>query len=76
MAVTASKATGQPTLMPTNKVIAGAVAGALVTIIVYVLNTYVLTTNKLPADISSALTTVVSAILAWFTNPSLDQTTM
>lgn len=76
MAETASKATGQPTPVPTNKVVAGSISGAVVIIVVYVLNTYVLGNNKLPAEVSSAITVVVSFVASYFARPSSDQTSV
>lgn len=76
MAETASKITGQPTPVPTNKVVASSISGAVVIIAVYVLNTYVLGSTKLPAEVSSALTVVVSFVSAYFTRPSSDQTSV
>ena len=75
MTDTASKATGAATLMPTNKVIAGGIAGALVTVVVFVLNTWVLKDNKIPADVASALTFILSSAAAYLKSPSPDQTT-
>jgi len=74
MAETASKAAGRPTPVPTNKVIAGGVSGAVVVIAIYALNTYF--GQHIPAEIASALTVVVSAVASYFTAPSTDQTTM
>ena len=76
MAETASQATGAPTKLPTNKVISGGIWGAVVTVAVFVLNTYVLNDNKIPAEVASALTVIVSSIAAYFTRPSSDQTTL
>ena len=76
MAETGSKATGQPTPVPTNKVLAGGISGAVVVIAVYVLNTYVLGDNKLPAEVASALTVVTSFVFSYFARPSSDQTTV
>src|SRR5205809_2606558 len=75
MAETASKATGTPTPVPTNKVIAGGISGAVVVIVIYVLNTYLLPNNKIPAEVSSAITVVVGFVCSYFTKPSSDQTT-
>lgn len=76
MAETASKILNKPTPVPTNKVIAGGVAGALVTIIVFVLNNYIFKDNKITPEISSAITVVITAIASYYTNPSSDQTTI
>jgi hypothetical protein len=76
MAETASKSTKAPTSVPTNKVIAGGISGAAVVIAVYVLNTYLIKNNQIPADVSASITVVVSSICSYFTKPSTDQTTM
>jgi membrane protein YdbS with pleckstrin-like domain len=76
MAITASKFTNTASLKPTNKVISSAVVGAVVTIIVYVVNTYVSQNNPIPSSVASALVTVLSAVAAWFTPPNIDQTTI
>jgi hypothetical protein len=76
MAETASKATGAPTPKPTNKVISGGISGAVVVIAVYILNTYFLKENQIPADVSAAITVVVSFVSSYYTKPSTDQTSM
>jgi hypothetical protein len=42
MAETASKTTGAPTPVPTNKVISGGISGSVVVIEVWIINTYLL----------------------------------
>jgi hypothetical protein len=55
--------------MPTRKVGAGALAGALSIILVGVLNTYVLTgaeTQDISGELASAITTVLTFIVGYF----------
>jgi hypothetical protein len=63
--------------VPTRKVIAGGLAGALVTIIVIVANTYWLPSEKpLPSELAAALTTVLSFIISYVVPPAAsDQVT-
>ncbi len=75
MAQTASKAQGRPTPVPTNKVIGGGVAGALVTFGVWIYNNYFGKDHPVPVEISGALTVVVGFIFAYYVSPSSDQTT-
>jgi fluoride ion exporter CrcB/FEX len=67
----------QASAQPTRKAIAAGVAGALATIAVFVLNTYVLPHDKpLTAEISVAITTVLSFAISYFVPPSTtDQVT-
>jgi hypothetical protein len=76
MAETASKKSGAPTPVPTNKVISGTIWGAIVVISVYFLNTYFLKENKIPAEVSSSITVVVSTLASYIARPSSDQTTI
>lgn len=55
---------------PTQKVISGAVAGALSAILVYILNTFVLTNGQsIPAEIASALTTLLTLLVSYMVPP-------
>jgi hypothetical protein len=74
MADTASKNTGSETVSPTNKVIAAGATGAVVTILVWLINTY--SGQKIPAEVAAALTVVLSSLAAYFKAPSADQTTV
>jgi fluoride ion exporter CrcB/FEX len=67
----------QASAMPTRKAIAAGVSGAIATIAVFVLNTYVLPPDKpLTAEISVALTTVLSFAISYFVPPAAaDQVT-
>lgn len=51
-------------MRPTNKVTAGALAGALSVILVYVLNTYVLT-PPLSGEVASALTVLLTFVTGY-----------
>ena len=75
MATTALPATApkvkQQSSFPTRKVMAGGVAGAAVTILMFVLNTYVLPGDKpLTAEVAAALTTVLSFVISYLVPPS------
>ncbi len=54
---------------PARKVMGSALAGALTTIIVYVLNNYVLEA-ALPGEVTAALTTVVAFAVGYLLPPS------
>lgn len=54
---------------PAQKVIGGSIGGAVSTIVIYVLNEYVLSA-PLPAEIAAAVTTVVVTIVGYFVPPS------
>lgn len=55
---------------PVKKVAAGGIAGAAATILVYVLNSYVLPSAKpIPAEIAAAITTLLSFAVAYLTPP-------
>lgn len=57
----------QTSLAPTNKVVAGALAGALTTIIVWgVQQAFAIT---VPAEIGVAISTVISFFVSWVTPP-------
>ncbi len=57
--------------MPTRKVLAGGFAGAIATIGVFLLNTYVLPPDKpLTAEIAAAITTVLSGLISYITPPA------
>ena len=67
----ASGSTKQVSNVPTRKVIAGGFAGAVATIGVFLLNTYVLPPDKpLTAEIAAAITTVLSAVIAYVVPPA------
>lgn len=66
--VRSATANGQATYLPTQKVMAGGVAGAFSIVLVFGLNTYLLQPNSLPpipSEVASAITTVFSFIVAY-----------
>jgi len=60
------------TAVPTQKVAASAVAGALTTILVYIIDAFVIQdpTQVIPAHVATAITTVISFIVAYLVPPS------
>jgi hypothetical protein len=68
-----SGGTKQMLIAPTRKVLAGGFAGAVATIGVWLLNTYVLPPDKpLTAEIATAITTVLSAVISYFVPPAAE----
>jgi hypothetical protein len=56
---------------PTRKVMAGGVAGAITTIVVFILNYYVLPQDKpITGDIGAAITTVLSFVVCYLVPPA------
>ncbi len=51
------------TSAPTRKVTAATVAGAISIVVVWLLNTYVLQANPIPAEVASAITTIVGFVI-------------
>ena len=69
--ITLTKKVKMATAKPTQKVTAGSFALALSTIVVFVLNTYVLPSNQpLPAEVSLAIMTIVTFLVMYFVPPS------
>lgn len=66
-----------PTTTPVRKVTFGAISGALVTLIVGILNTYVPFFEQKPisGEISGAATTVVSFVVSYLVRPDPSETT-
>ncbi|HEY3706885.1 MAG TPA: hypothetical protein VGL22_17615 [Terracidiphilus sp.] len=63
---------GQSTGLPVRKVLAGGVSGAITTIVVFVLNNYVLEPHGaklITGDIGAAITTVLSFVVSYFIPP-------
>ena len=59
------------TKIPARKVTAGGLAGALATILVWVLNTFVLSAEQqITGEIAAALTTVLTFMVGYFIPPS------
>lgn len=69
MAAEVKKRYRQKSTRPTNKVVATGLAGAITTIIVWFLNTYVLP-EPMPAEVVAALTTVIAVLVAYLVPPS------
>ncbi len=60
----------QTSSAPIRKVTATGVAGAIVTIVVLLLNRFVLSDQQqIPADITAAITTVISFIIGYLVPP-------
>lgn len=69
-------AAGQPTNVPTRKVVAGGLAGAASVIVVFVLNSYVLGPLHLKlitGEVASAITTVLSFVVSYFVSPGSNE---
>lgn len=56
--------------VPVRKVTAGGIAGAVTTVVVFVVNTYVAPTKPLTPEIAAAITTVISFIAAYWVRPA------
>ncbi|MDJ0680577.1 MAG: hypothetical protein QNJ18_12015 [Xenococcaceae cyanobacterium MO_167.B52] len=67
----------QSTYQPARKVTAGAFTGALVTLIVLILNTYVpffkQENNQISGELSGAATTVLTFIVSYLVPPSKEE---
>jgi hypothetical protein len=61
---------------PVRKVTAGALSGAIVTLVIWMLNTYVPMFNRrpIPAEITGTLTTIVSFMISYAVPPGRDET--
>lgn len=59
-----------PSSMPVQKVVAGAIAGALVTIIIFFLDNYVLKGPKITGEVAAAMTTVLTFIVSYIIPPA------
>jgi len=73
---TSANGAGQPTSVPTRKVLAGGLAGAISTILVFALNSYVLApkgSQLITGEVAAALTTVLSFLVSYFVPPSSDE---
>ena len=62
----------QASAMPTQKVAAGTLAGAITFLAMWVINTYTLLPGDqiLPAEAGSAITTIIGAFVAWVVPPA------
>ena len=68
----------KPSMTPIRKVTFGAVGGALVTLLVSILNNYVpfFEAKPITGDISSAATTLVTFAISYLVNPDPRETTI
>jgi hypothetical protein len=58
---------------PVRKVVAGGVGGALATIIIFVLNNYVLAAKPLDGTVSAAITTLVTFLVSYIVPPGANE---
>ena len=60
----------QPTSFPRKKIVTGGIAGAVTVVIVFILNAYVLPSDRpIPAEIASAITTIITFAISFLTPP-------
>ncbi len=66
------------TWVPTRKVLSGGAVGAAVTLVVYILNTYVplFQAHPFSAEAAAMATTALSAMVAWLVPPGASETTI
>lgn len=71
----ASQSEPQPTVLPTRKVTAGVIAGAVLTISVWVVNTYGLLPKqeKIPAEITGAMQVLLTFMVAYMVPPGKEE---
>lgn len=64
------------TYAPVRKVTAGALSGAVVTLVIWMLNTYVSPFDKkpIPAEITGTMTTIVSFLISYAVPPARNET--
>ena len=55
---------------PVRKVTAGGIAGAITTVLVFVINTYVVPTKPITPEIAAALTTIISFAVSYLVPPA------
>ena len=58
---------------PVRKVGAGGVAGAVTTVLVYILNTHVVPNNPIPPEVATAFSTLLSFSVSYLTPPGKDE---
>ena len=63
----------QTSSAPTQKVVSGTLAGAITVVCFWIINTYTLLPNDviLPAEVGSAVTTIIGAFVAYLIPPAL-----
>ncbi|HEX4629280.1 MAG TPA: hypothetical protein VH137_10880 [Gemmatimonadales bacterium] len=58
---------GKKSYLPSRKVGAGALAGALSVLVVWIINTFVLTgPTKITGEVASAITTILTFVVGYF----------
>lgn len=57
-------------VVPIRKVTASGIAGALTTVLVFVLNTYIVPSKPITPDIAAAMTTVLAFAAGYLTPPA------
>ena len=62
----------QQDAVPTRKVIAGGIAGAITTAALFILNTYVIqdASKQVTGDIGAAISTILSFVISYFVPPA------
>lgn len=69
-----------PTCRPRRKVLSGGMTGSIVTLVVLVLNIYVFTGNnadkKIPPELASSATTVLSLLVSYLVPPGPNETSI
>lgn len=58
------------TAMPARKVVGGSLAAAIATIVVWVVNSFVLKDNPLPPHVAGAILTVVTFVVGYYVPPA------
>ena len=66
------------TILPTRKVSVAALAGTIITLIVYILNGYVSVFQARPisAELAATVITLATTLLAYFVRPAATETTI
>lgn len=71
MPATVDAVTREPRPIPTQKVAAGGIAGAVTSILLFAVNTYFPVNGEpLPAEIGAAITTLISFIVSYMVPPA------
>jgi hypothetical protein len=58
------------TKAPVRKITAGALAGAISIVLLFVLNTTILSTHPIPPEVASAITVILTFIVGYIIPPS------
>jgi H+/Cl- antiporter ClcA len=62
-----------PTAVPVRKVMAGGVAGAATTLVVYLLNHSILKSDPIPAEVATAITTLLTFMVSYLIPPAASE---